>query len=139
MTVPSWMKKSPILTTILFVILFLGALGAAAKAVDQYRWWVYLGEFKQRSAKVDQQLKTRDAAVKSQLDKIQTRITANKRSQVELNIDVLRGQLFTVDREIRSYKDKGRVVPDSLYRERSRLFTKINKLERSTTSAYPRP
>lgn len=83
--------------------------------------WTWIGEFYARAKEVDRKFdkidsKFADVAIE------QIRAAAE---QLRTRRDVLQGQLWQVEKEIRELTRAGKQIPESLYRERRRLNNQI--------------
>ena len=125
-----WRKKYPGIAMLVGVATFLILIAGAASGIEELRWWVWRGEFSDRNAVVDRQLKKRSAAVDRRFDNITRWQKSASKRQGSLNIDVLQGQLYVVLRELRELQAANKLVPNSLYREKQRLESNIRALER---------
>lgn len=98
--------------------------------------WIWKGEFYARAKEVDKKFieydgKFADIAVEQ---------IKQSREQLRTRRDVLQGQLWQVEKEIRQLEREGKQVPESLYRERSRLRNSVEGVKnRLTPKGGPRP
>lgn len=134
-----WRKSNPRMAWIVGLFTLIATAGAAAKVIDDNRWWVWLSEWTQRNEKVDKRLAERERYVDQQFGQVRADILSVSTEQLRTRQAVLRGQLWQVEKEIRELTRTGKTVPESLYRERSRLRDAIENLRTTIRGRTARP
>ena len=119
--VNGWRKQYPKIALVVALCVLITSAAAAGKVINDNRWWVWLSEWVSRNKTVDNRFEQRALQVDGQFTQIRADMLATSREQLRTRRDVLRGQLWHVEKEIREAERAGKTVNESLHRERVRL------------------